>query len=288
MSDESGEFTDKTDLSGYGPQAEQARTHNERAKKLFESGQYAEAEQEVREAIRLAPNWAALHDNLGTICSEQNKFKEALIHYVDALRIDPESPTVTYNLGYFLLQAGLDTAQHFLEKTLEREPLYPDARRALGDLFMERGENTKAIAAFARAIEQNPKDSRARFRLSDIFWEQGDYHESAQQLQAILHATPGDAVAWHNLGLTSIMVKDTVRAEEALQKAIELDPNYLLAHYHLGCYYAENFQLDQALHFLGLALALDREQVSEWARDDEKLDHIRNHPRFEKLFSENN
>ena len=264
---------------------EEARLHNERAKKLFQAGQYAEAEQEVREAIRLAPNWAALHDNLGTICSEQNKLQEALIHYVDALRIDPESPTVTYNLGYFLLQAGLDAAQHLLEKTLEREPLYPDARRAMGDLFLERGENTKAIAAFARAIEQNPKDSRARFRLSDIFWEQGDYHESAQQLNAVLQHSPNDAVAWHNLGLTSIMLKDMPRAEEALNRALELDPDYLLAHYHMACYLAENFQLENALHHLGRAVELDSEQVREWAQADEKLDHLRTHPGFQQMLS---
>lgn len=287
MSEGSESSTEKkSEQAGPGPETEQARLHNERAKKLFEAGQYAEAEQEVREALKLAPNWAALHDNLGTICSEQNKFQEALIHYVDALRIDPESPTVTYNLGYFLLQAGLETAQFFLEKTLEKEPMYPDARRALGDLYLDRGENTKAISAFARAIEQNPKDTRARFRLSDIFWEQGDYHESAQQLQAILKYTPQDPVAWHNLGLTAIMLKDSERAEESLLKAVELDPDYLLANYHLACYYAENFQLDKALHYLTQASAIDREQVREWARDDEKLDRLRSHFGFERLMSE--
>jgi len=195
MPEESERSLNKAEAAEQTAGTEQARVHNERAKKLFEEGDYAQAELEVREAIKLAPKWAALHDNLGTICSEQNKLQEALIHYVDALRIDPESPTVTYNLGYFLLQTGLDTAQHFLEKTLEREPMYPDVRRALGDLFMERGENSKAISAFARAIEQNPKDTRARFRLSDIFWEQNDFHQSAQQLQSILQLTPDDAVA---------------------------------------------------------------------------------------------
>lgn len=286
MPEDSNEKVEKPEQTGNGHETEQARVHNERAKKLFEAGQYAEAEAEVREAIRLAPKWAALHDNLGTICSEQNKFQEALIHYVDALRIDPESPTVTYNLGYFLLQAGLDVAHHFLEKTLEREPMYPDARRAMGDLYLERGENTKAIAAFARAIEQNPKDSRARFRLSDIFWEQGDYHESAQQLQAIIKYTPEDSVAWHNLGLTSIMLKDGERAEECLLKAVKLDPEYLLAHYHLACYYAENFRLEDAFYHLSNAASIDGDQVRDWSQNDEKLDHLRDMPRFKQILGE--
>jgi tetratricopeptide (TPR) repeat protein len=266
-----------------GPEFEQARAHNERAKKFYELNQMAEAEEEVRQALNLAPDWPALYDNLGTICSEQGKFDEALIHYSQALKLDPESPTVLYNLGYFLLQNGLDAARSFLDKTLEKDPAYPDARRALGEVFVERGETRKAISTFARAIEQNPKDTRARFRLSDIFWEQGDYHESAQQLYAITQIDPNDPVAWHNLGLTAIMLDDGERAEYYLTKALELDPNYVLAHYHLACFYAEGYRIEEALHHLNLAASLDREAVREWALEDDKLDHIRNHPRFETI-----
>jgi len=182
-----------------------------------------------------------------------------------------------------LLQNGLDAAHNFLEKTLEHDGVYPDARRALGEVFMERGETRKAISAFARAIEQNPKDTRARFRLSDIFWEQGDFHESAQQLHAITKIDPTDPVAWHNLGLTAIMLDDSARAEETLCRALELDPDYLLAHYHLACFYAEGYHIEQALHHLNIAASLERPSVREWARDDEKLDHLRNNPRFEQI-----
>lgn len=266
-----------------GPEFEQARAHNERAKKFYESNQLEEAEAEVRQALELAPDWPALHDNLGTICSEQGKYIEALLHYSQALKLDPESPTVLYNLGYFLLQNGLDAARNFLEKTLEKEPTYPDARRALGEVFAERGEGRKAIAAFARAIEQNPKDTRSRFRLSDIFWEQGDYHESAQQLYAITQIDGKDAVAWHNLGLTAIMLGEGDRAEQHLRKALELDPNYVLAHYHLACHYAECYRIEEALFHLNLAASLDREAVREWAMDDDKLDHLRSNPRFDRI-----
>ncbi len=264
-----------------GPEFEEARAHNENAKKLYESNQLAEAEEEVLQALNLAPDWPALYDNLGTICSEQGKYGEALIHYSQALKLDPESPTVLYNVGYFLLQNGLDSARSFLEKTLDKDPAYPDARRVLGEVFVERGESSKAISAFARAIEQNPKDTRSRFRLSDIFWEQGDYNESAQQLHEITKIDPSDAVAWHNLGLTSIMLDDDERAERTLCKALELDPNYMLAHYHLACFYAEGFRVNEAFYYLNQASSLDREAVRDWAFNDDKLDHLRGNPRFD-------
>jgi tetratricopeptide (TPR) repeat protein len=82
------------------------------------------------------------------------------------------------------------------------------------------------------------------------------------------------------------MLKDAALAEESLEKAIELDPGYLLAYYHLACFYAENFQLDQAIYCLDKAVVLDRDQVREWVQEDEKLERLRNHPRFEQLLSE--
>jgi Flp pilus assembly protein TadD len=270
------------------PEAQaKAREHNERAKKLFEAEKYAEAEAEVRQALRYAPKWASLYDNLGTICAEQNKYVEALTSYVQALKLDPQSPTVMFNLGHFLLHCGLDTAHLLLEKTLEKEPQYPDARRTLGDLFVERGENSRAISAFARAIEQNPKDSRARFRLSDIFWEQGDFHEAAQQLKAILKVQPDDATAWYRLGLAHYELDMEADAEHELLKALELDPDYLECHYHLACVYAKNFQVQPALEHLGHALAINREKVSDWAQADENLDNLRRYPEFDRLFIEN-
>ncbi len=81
------------------------------------------------------------------------------------------------------------------------------------------------------------------------------------------------------------MLEDGERAEKALLKAIELDDNYLLAHYHLACYYAENFRIAEALHHLGRAAELDLETVREWAHEDDKLDHLRGNPRFDTILN---
>lgn len=263
-----------------------AKKHNAKAKQYFEQGELAKAENELREALKCAPNWAALYDNLGTICAEQNNFMEALINYCQALKFDPNSPTILYNVGYFLLQNGLDAAQHFIEKTLQVDTQYPDARRTLSDIFLERGENNKAISMLAKAIEQNPRDREARFRLSDIFWGQGDFHEAGQQLREVLRLAPDDQRAWHNLGLVAIMLEDNEEAERALLQAIGLDNRYVLAHYHIACFYASNFRLEEALYHLEIAAKLDNQAVCEWAEDDSKLDHLRNHPRFNQILSQ--
>lgn len=265
---------------------EKARKHNSQAKRFFEQGRLEAAAAELTEALKYAPDWAALYDNLGTICAEQNQFAQALINYSSALRLDPDSPTILYNIGYFLLQNSLDAAQHFLEKTLQANPTYPDTHRALSDVFLERGDTAKAISMLAKAIEQNPKDRDARFRLSDIFWSQGDFHESGQQLREIIKLAANDQRAWHNLGLVAIMLEDNEEAERSLRRAIELDGRYMLAHYHIACFYANGYRLDDALYHLEVAATLDAKIVCEWAEDDNKLDHLRSHPRFIQILNQ--
>jgi Flp pilus assembly protein TadD len=276
----------KDETSGKDDQLMQlARTHNDRAKVLYEAEKYADAEAEVRKALEYAPNWPALHDNLGTICAELGNFSDALVHYVQALKLDPNRPEVLYNLGYFLLQNGLDAAHFFLDRTLELDPDYPDAWRVMGDIYAERGEISKSISALGKAIRRKGDDTRARFKLSDIFWEQGDFHESAQQLEEILRIDPNDQIAWHNMGLAAIMLDDNERAENALLKAITIDPHYLLAHYHLACFYAENFRVNEALYHLAKAAELDSDTVRDWALEDDKLDHLRSDPRFDNTLN---
>ena len=52
-------------------------------------------------AIRLMPNFAAAHSNLGSVLKEQGKLEEALAHYHEAVTIDP-----LFSDGYRLVGGG--------------------------------------------------------------------------------------------------------------------------------------------------------------------------------------
>jgi len=54
---------------------------------------------------------------------------EAIAHFTEALRIDPDSATAHYNLGVVL--AGRGEHEQAIVQTLRIDPAHPDARRKL-------------------------------------------------------------------------------------------------------------------------------------------------------------
>ena len=72
---------------------------------LASLGKIEEAIVQYSEAIRLEPNNARTHNNLGVALADQGKLREAIAHYSEALRIAP-SAGAHYNLGSALARDG--------------------------------------------------------------------------------------------------------------------------------------------------------------------------------------
>ena len=65
---------------------------------LFFSGRNSEAEDYYKRAVKLRPNEATAHMNLGAILHFNNKLKEAEKHYLKALELKPNDPVTEANL----------------------------------------------------------------------------------------------------------------------------------------------------------------------------------------------
>jgi hypothetical protein len=71
-----------------------------------ESGNPAEAEEHLRVAVRLKPDYARAYTNLGMAFDLQGKHKDAIAAYRQALGIHPDLPGTRYNLGIALAKDG--------------------------------------------------------------------------------------------------------------------------------------------------------------------------------------
>jgi tetratricopeptide (TPR) repeat protein len=81
------------------------------------------------------------HTNLGAALASQGKLPEAIAHYSEALRIDPNHVLAHYNLGITLAREGKnqDAIRH-LEMALKLNPRFDQAHRALLDLAPHGGK----------------------------------------------------------------------------------------------------------------------------------------------------
>ena len=83
-----------------------AEAHNNLGNALSEQGKWAEAVAEYRVAIGLKPDFAAGYLGLGTALQREGKMAEAVPAYREAIRLDPGSAEAHCNLGLVLMMQG--------------------------------------------------------------------------------------------------------------------------------------------------------------------------------------
>ena len=85
------------------------------------------------EALRLNPNLAEAHNNLGVALAKQGKMDQAEAHYAEALRLNPDYAEAHNNLGMALAAQGkMDQAEAQYVEALRLNPDYAEAHNNLG------------------------------------------------------------------------------------------------------------------------------------------------------------
>ena len=129
---------------------------------LYDVQVRSEAEAEHREAVRLAPNNPAYLNNLGFSLYLRQHFKEAIKVYESAARLAPLSRRVRTNLGFACAAIGdlRRAAREFEMGGTEAE-----AKNNLGFAYERRGDMANAYDLYVEAVRLDPKAGRARSNL---------------------------------------------------------------------------------------------------------------------------
>ena len=85
---------------------QQAQRANDHGLQLYKEKQYAQAEAQFTEALKLRPNFALAANNLGFVFYKQDKYAEAARWFENAIRMDPSRAIAYMNLGDAYARAG--------------------------------------------------------------------------------------------------------------------------------------------------------------------------------------
>ena len=134
----------------------------------------------------------------------------------------------TYALAYLQL-AGLyrlsnhsDSAHEAYEKALTVDTSLYRAWVGLGDLALDQGDTTGALAAADRALDLNARSPEAMKLKSQVLLQQGHNEEAEQLLNLLLQMSPGKADTRYYLGLVYERTGRTELALEAYREALLL------------------------------------------------------------------
>jgi tetratricopeptide (TPR) repeat protein len=234
---------------------------------LVKLNRLEEAEEALRQAIRLAPTFAKPYEDLGHVLLELKRPREAVEVLRNAVRLDPTLEQGWLKLGKALTMLGLGAeadqafersfalnpergelalaAEHWREgrseeaericrKILRATPNNVDALRLLGRIAVSAKRHADAERLFRRALRIAPGFTGVMQDLARLLKEQSRFEEAIELLEQLVELEPGNPHAHFQLAATLAPASHTYRAIECYQRALELSPKFPGARLGLG------------------------------------------------------
>ena len=101
---------------------------------------------------------------------------------------------------------------------------------------------------FKRALELNPNDAEAHFRYALTYLiPLGKSEQAIAEMKRALELDPFSPIYNTVFGLTYFYARGYDKAQAQFKKAIELNPNFFVTHYHLAWLYSQTGQYENAI-----------------------------------------
>jgi tetratricopeptide (TPR) repeat protein len=136
------------------------------------------------------------------------------------------------------------------KQAMKADPSATFIAEELSDLYIQSGRLREAVTEAEEILKQNPDDLNARRILARIYTrmigdsqqnkiDEGMVKKAIEQFQKITDKDPSDADSWLMLGRLQKISQNSLEAEKAYKKALELDPNNEDAMTGLAMVYAD-------------------------------------------------
>ena len=198
-------------------------------------GELESAISHYKNALKIRPEFAEAHCNLGVVYKSLGDSKNAIECYENALRINPDYLDAHMNFGLCLMESGnLVSAENCFKKVIQINPRDSAARVNLGNIHLTKLELDTASDYYKRAFELNPKEINALYNLGITEGKRNDFKRSIDWYSKVLEIQPEHHNALNNLGTMHLKTLDLQAAEKSFKSAIHCNPTFPEAHNNLG------------------------------------------------------
>jgi protein O-mannosyl-transferase len=193
-------------------------------------GRIPDAISEYQRAVRIYPNYAEAHNNLGAILLQSGRTTEAVAEYQAAVRIDPDYPDAHSNLGGALsrMPGRQMEAIAELETAVRLDPENARRRLALGNVLFEMpGRLPEAVAQLETAVRIDPELTDAHYSLAvGLAQIPGRLPDAVSEFHTVLRSRPDDAGSHYQLGVAlSRMPGKLPEAIQEIEAAVRIRPD---------------------------------------------------------------
>ena len=227
--------------------------------KIGEPQRWDDVESTARETLRLNPNNAGAHYNLGLALGQKLDWDGSIAQLREALRLDPNNDMAHYSLGVALgKKLDWEGATGEYREALHRNPNNDMAHFNLGAMLARKGDWDGAIAEERETLRLNPNNAGAHFNLGFALANKGDLDGAMGEYREELRLDPNLPQAHYYLGQALAKKLDGDGAIAQFREALRLNPNDASVHYNLGVMLGQKLDWDGAIAEYREALRLNQ------------------------------
>ena len=278
---------------------------------FYEQARHGEAQAAFEHAVELDPDYAVAYVNLGIVLYFKGNYQEAAVAVERAARLDPSRAETFGLLGRFYLGLNRpDLALVALDRATRLAPSVWEYHHWRGLAFVRADSTEAAVAAFRQAsthapwepwphqslarqyielsrpqlavreqqlfeqlaprkqrvvryqreIEEYPEKAGLRNKLGRAYLEQGRPQEALRQFELAIELDPEYGLAHYGSGAVLHLQKQTALAISAYEEACRVQPDLFEAFHDLGQAYSQTEQYEKAIIAYRKALALQADR----------------------------
>ena len=187
----------------------------------------------------------------------RDSLAEAISEYEEALRLEPDNALFHYDLGAALAEKGsIEGAIREYRATIKLNPRSSMARNDLSTTLFTQGDFDESIVQAREAVRLNADLSQAHYNLGLALEEKGQNDAAIKELTEAQRLDPGDADTHYEIAFNLDHMHRDDEAIAEYRQALRLNPNHAFAHYRLGRVLHYNGKDQEASKELAAACAL--------------------------------
>lgn len=229
-----------------------------------EEGSPAIALKHLRTALVGFPKSADINVRIAKILDQQNKVDEAIKHYREAIKLDPNNGTALSRVGIAEFEMGnIDLAFELLCKARESQPENVETLRALGKVMTKRGDNQEAIKVLKQALLFDERHSGTHLLLAKAYENLGKFEQATNHYELAKKYgrkyPETKQLIGYNLARSLMECGKYEEAEAEFKKAIKISEDPAKGYFELAHLYNDIGREDEAIKNFKKAYEIDQQ-----------------------------
>lgn len=214
--------------------------------KALEEKKYSESSLDFEKAYRMSPrDTIYLYYAASTAVNAQD-YKSSLKYYEELrdlgftgeemqyMATNKETGEVESFNNKGLRDISVKSGSHIAPKDEKGESKRGEIIKNIALIYVNNGENEKALAAMKEAREQNPDDLSLILSEANVQLKMGNKDEFKKLIELATQKDPNNAELQYNLGVVAAEAGEVESAKKYYDKAIALDPDYADAYNNMA------------------------------------------------------